>query len=79
MLIFFVNKNVFLGCIKEFYIDDKLIDFLQAARKRHAVDAGCYTRQLGMPTSAYSVSQVSEIKNLNFLAHLSDIFLFIIF
>jgi len=46
------NSTSFKGCIKEFYLEDKLIDFLQAARKRNAVEAGCFTRQLGMPPVA---------------------------
>ena len=30
-----------LGCLKEVYVNDKLVDFLQAAKTRHKVSPGC--------------------------------------
>ena len=30
-----------LGCLKEVYVNDKLVDFLQAAKNRHKVSPGC--------------------------------------
>ena len=34
--------NLFtLGCLKEVYVNDKLVDFLQAAKNRHKVSPGC--------------------------------------
>lgn len=38
---FLINTNFFSGCIKEVVINNKLSDFLQAARVRHKVSPGC--------------------------------------
>ena len=35
------NTTSFIGCIKEVYVNNKLSDFLQAARVRHKVSPGC--------------------------------------
>ena len=36
------STNLFiLGCLKEVYVNDKLVDFLQAAKNRHKVSPGC--------------------------------------
>ena len=41
-IIFFIF--FYLGCINNFFMDDKSIDFLQAAHRRPGVLAGCYQR-----------------------------------
>ena len=38
------NSTSLRGCVNNFYIDDKTIDFLQAAHRRPGVLAGCYQR-----------------------------------
>jgi hypothetical protein len=40
------NSTSLRGCITKFYIDDKTIDFLQAAHRRPGVLAGCHQRYL---------------------------------
>ena len=40
------NSTSLRGCVNNFYIDDKTIDFLQAAHRRPGVLAGCYQRYL---------------------------------
>jgi len=35
------NATSFNGCLKEVYVNDKLVDFLQAAKTRHKVSPGC--------------------------------------
>ena len=40
------NSTSLRGCVNNFYIDDKTIDFLQAAHRRPGVLAGCYQRCL---------------------------------
>ena len=41
-----IIKILFTGCIKSFYIDEKLIDFLQASHQKPGVLAGCFQRYL---------------------------------
>ena len=38
------NSTSLRGCVNNFFIDDKTIDFLQAAHRRPGVLAGCYQR-----------------------------------
>jgi slit protein 2 len=40
------NSTSLRGCVTNFYIDDKTIDFLQAAHQRPGVLAGCFQRYL---------------------------------
>merc|ERR1719239_1782295 len=47
------NSTSLRGCVNNFYIDDKTIDFLQAAHRRPGVLAGCYQRYL---TSALTLA-----------------------
>jgi len=35
------NATSFNGCLKEVYVNSKLVDFLQAAKTRHKVSPGC--------------------------------------
>eukprot|EP00096_Caligus_rogercresseyi_P013821 TRINITY_DN6421_c0_g1_i2.p1 TRINITY_DN6421_c0_g1~~TRINITY_DN6421_c0_g1_i2.p1 ORF type:complete len:1396 (-),score=344.95 TRINITY_DN6421_c0_g1_i2:865-5052(-) len=44
------NSTSFKGCIKEVYVNDKLSDFLQAAKVRHKVTPGCSLYQDEQPT-----------------------------
>jgi len=47
------NSTSLRGCVNNFFIDDKTIDFLQAAHRRPGVLAGCYQRYL---TSALTLA-----------------------
>jgi hypothetical protein len=37
------------GCLKEVYVNDKLVDFLQAAKSRYKVSPGCSMYQDEQP------------------------------
>jgi len=43
------NATSFNGCLKEVYVNDKLVDFLQAAKTRHKVAPGCNMYQDEQP------------------------------
>jgi len=43
------NATSFNGCLKEVYINSKLVDFLQAAKSRHKVAPGCNMYQDEQP------------------------------
>ena len=43
------NATSFNGCLREVYINDKLVDFLQAAKQRHKVAPGCNLYQDEQP------------------------------
>jgi len=43
------NATSFNGCLKEVYVNDKLVDFLQAAKARHKVSPGCSLYQDEQP------------------------------
>lgn len=57
------NASSLKGCIINFYIDDKIIDFLQASKQRNGILSGCFQRYL-LGTSSYSsMSRTYEKKS----------------
>jgi hypothetical protein len=45
----FTNPTCVAGCLKEVYVNDKLVDFLQAAKSRYKVSPGCSMYQDEQP------------------------------
>jgi len=54
------NNTSFNGCLKEVYVNDKLVDFLQAAKTRHKVSPGCSLYQDEQPKNPCDNNKCEE-------------------
>merc|ERR1740137_191160 len=57
------NATSLKGCIKNFFIDDKMIDFLQASHSKKGVLSGCFKRYLdGQINDSHQSSPPRKVK-----------------
>ena len=75
------NATSFNGCLKEVYINAKLVDFLQAAKSRHKVAPGCNMYQDEQPepealNPCRSVNVAFFLKTKTFVCSAVSLFLF---